>query len=112
MHYKRVLTYGGPGPVGKIGKHATLEDRFINSVKMFGPIMVAELGACHVWTGCVHPSGYGVIRSGHKLIYVHRLAYAMAYGPPPVGWVVAQVCENRLCVRPDHLVARKRGGPR
>lgn len=94
MHYKRWLRYGGTGPAGRLGKKAPLEQRFDNKV---------QLGSCYLWTGCAHPSGFGVIRSGHRMIYVHRYAWERAYGPIPVGAKVIQTCRNKLCVRPDHL---------
>lgn len=94
MHYKRWLRYGGTGPVGTMGRKASLEERFTNKVR---------LGSCYIWTGYVHESGYGAIRSGHRLIYVHRYAWERAYGPIPVGARVGQTCRNKLCVREDHL---------
>jgi hypothetical protein len=94
MHYKRWLKYGGTGPAGPIGRKASLEDRFTNHV---------QLGACYIWTGYVHASGYGAIRTGHRLIYVHRYAWEHEYGPIPPGAKVIQTCRNKLCVRPDHL---------
>lgn len=114
MHYRRLLRYGGPGPVGAIGKRGTLDDRFINNVQVNGPIPehAPQLGACAVWTGYAHRSGYGGIGSGHRLIYVHRLAYERAYGPIPPGMIVEQLCLNKLCVRDDHLrLARRSAHP-
>jgi hypothetical protein len=99
MHYKRWLKYGGPGPAGRIGKKASLEERFINRVRL-GP------GPCYIWTGCVHASGFGVLRTGHRTFYAHRLSWAMSFGPPPLGAKVVQTCHNKLCVRPDHLRLR------
>ena len=108
MHYDRRLRYGTPGPVGMIGHRAPLEERFINSVQIHGPLPRFEprRGACSVWTGYVHRSGFGAIWSGHRLIYVHRYAWERTYGPIPVGAKVEQICMNRLCVRPDHLMLR------
>jgi HNH endonuclease len=111
MHYSRILHYGGPGPPGRIGKAAPLRDRFINNVQVPGPVVSSRLGACHLWTGYVHESGYGAIGVGRRLVYVHRLAYQWAYGPIPATMTVVQMCGNRLCVRPDHLRARKRARP-
>jgi hypothetical protein len=108
MHYDRCVRYGGPGPAGMIGKRAPLDERFINNVQTSGPTPAhaPHLGPCSLWTGYVHGSGYGAIRSGHRLIYVHRYAYEQAHGPIPAGCRVEQICRNKLCVRDDHLVLR------
>lgn len=105
MHYDRVRRYGATGPQGKIGKHASFEDRFINHVQVYGPTPTfsPQLGPCAVWTGYRHESGYGAIWRGHRLLYVHRVAWEMAHGPLRSYAVVHQVCLNRLCVRLDHL---------
>jgi hypothetical protein len=64
MHHDRRVKYGDPGPVGMIGRRAPLEERYLDRVQIHGPILNPQLGACSVWTGCAHPSGFGVIRSG------------------------------------------------
>jgi len=100
MHYKRWLKYGTAGPVGRIGRKSTLEERFVNRVRL-GP------GPCYVWTGYVHkPSGFGALVVGHRFIYVHRYAWEREFGPIPLKARVIQTCGNRLCVRPDHLELR------
>lgn len=106
MHYDRAQRYGGPGPPGMIGKRAPLPERFANNVQINGPTLTATLGPCSVWTGYVHARGFGAIRSGHRLIYVHRYAYEQAHGPIPAGRRVTQLCRNKLCVRVEHLTLR------
>lgn len=105
MHYDRKRRYGGPGPAGKIGRSAPLLDRFTNNVLVDGPLLVPALGACSQWTGHVHSKGFGVIGHNYRLIYVHRLAWELAYGSIPPRTLIGQVCGNRLCVRADHLRA-------
>jgi hypothetical protein len=61
---------------------------------------------CWEWTagrstGAGHGTSFLSI-AGEK--YAHRIAYALANGPIPVGLVVRHRCFNVLCVRPDHLL--------
>lgn len=108
MHHARVRRYQGPGPVGMVGRRADIAVRFVNGVQVDGPVMVPELGPCHTWTGYVHASGFGALRRGNRMIYVHRLAWTLVYGEIPVKGRVVQKCGNRLCVRPDHLELKLR----
>lgn len=61
---------------------------------------------CWIWTGHVPDRRYGSIRDHLGRNYkVHRLTYQWAHGPIPDGMVIDHLCENKLCVRPDHLEA-------
>lgn len=101
MHYSRVRRFGGPGPIGLIGKWASLESRFFDSVQP-GPD-AGELGNCHQWSGAIHAaSGFGSIGYKGRKLYAHRAAWLLAYGEIPLGRV-KHLCKNRLCVRADHL---------
>lgn len=109
-HYERKRRYGGPGVAGKIGKAAPIEDRFVNNVRVDGPIFKTELGPCSQWMGYVHRSGFGVIGCGKRVLYVHRYAWEQVRGPLPVKVRIFQICGNRRCVRVDHLQARNTSG--
>lgn len=63
---------------------------------------VVKTETCWVWTGRSNPSGYGVFGN---LGTTHRIAYEKAFGPIPIGKQVNHRCNNKLCVRPDHLYA-------
>jgi hypothetical protein len=63
--------------------------------------------ACQEWIGHISNYGYGrrCTRVGGKKIWVqaHRIAYERAYGPIPMGLCVLHRCDNRACVRLEHL---------
>jgi len=37
------------------------------------------------------------------MVYAHRLAWELTYGPIPDGMLVCHHCDNPICCRPDHL---------
>ena len=60
---------------------------------------------CWEWTGKVATTGYGRIKIDGREHGAHRVAYRLAFGEIPEGLQVHHRCENRRCVRPEHLEA-------
>lgn len=59
---------------------------------------------CWEWQGALQENGYGVFNTGRgKTESAHRYAYRLTFGHIPDGMVIMHSCDNRRCVRPDHL---------
>lgn len=57
---------------------------------------------CWVWTAAT-VKGYGHLRVQGRDWYAHRFSYEQAVGPIPDGLQIDHLCQNKLCVNPDHL---------
>lgn len=64
---------------------------------------VSITDGCWEWTAHCIPKGYGHFRIGNKMHRAHRLSYELHVGLVPDGMMVLHQCDNRRCVRPDHL---------
>jgi len=60
--------------------------------------------SCWLWTGAVSSSGYGSVNIKGKRYSPHRLAYEVWKGKIPAGHQIRHTCDNRLCIRPSHLL--------
>ena len=65
---------------------------------------VDKSGDCWVWTAALLKTGYGCLRINRKTTRAHRVAYELSVGPIPNGALLRHTCDNRRCVKPEHLL--------
>jgi len=65
-------------------------------------ISVSSSG-CWEWTAKPEQDGYGRIRVGNKTVKAHRFIYDYYYDDLVKENHVHHVCENKICLNPNHL---------
>lgn len=67
---------------------------------------VDKTDTCWVWTSNINSSGYGEFYAARNTTRLaHRLSWIDTNGSVPDGLELDHLCENKPCVRPDHLEA-------
>ena len=74
--------------------HKPLADRFWANVE--------KTDGCWNWKAPLLWSGYGRIQDKGRMILAHRASWIIHHGREPEKLVLHK-CDNRKCVRPDHL---------
>jgi len=86
----------------------SIEDRFWAKVNKHSGIFGVDSNMstqCWEWTGALYPNGYGWFALGRRsegTIGAHRMSWRLTYGTLDDQYILHE-CDNRRCVRPDHL---------
>ena len=77
-------------------------DAVLESICQRFNLYVRKTDDCWEWQGALDKAGYGYFWLG-KTVRAHRAAYILCHGSVPIGLNVLHRCDNRRCVRVDHL---------
>ena len=66
---------------------------------------VDKTNTCWNWKSIINNHGYGIVIQNYKRLRAHRVAYEYVKGTIPDGYQIDHICENKICVNPEHLRA-------
>ncbi|PDT15906.1 hypothetical protein CO670_15540 [Rhizobium sp. J15] len=94
-HHKRLIKYGDP-----LSGHA----RNGEPKAWLETALKLDISACIEWPFGRGGAGYGMIKSGGKMVTVHTIACTSKHGERPSSkFEAAHSCGNRACCNPNHL---------
>lgn len=73
-------------------------------IRMLSKISINHITKCWNFCGSITKKGYGRFCDRNVGRLAHTVAWEIFVGPIPSGKQIHHVCENKICVNPEHLI--------